>query len=246
MRTLSTLCLILFTATVARADEAADARAIIDKAIKAAGGAELLNKYKAATFKIKGKISIMGMDIEFTGDMAHQGKDQQKIAIDMEVMGQKLSMTQVFNKTEGWTKLNDQVMDMDKDKIDETMEELHSGWVTRIVPLTDKAFTLATAGETKVNDKPALGVRVSYKGRKDVTLYFDNESYLLVKHEGRAKDDSSGQEVNEETYHEAYAGKEFKQAMKLRIHRDGKPFAEFEMSDMKPEAKLDDSVFAKP
>src|SRR6188472_1316975 len=45
----------------------ADAKAIIEKAIAAHGGKELLDKYPASRNKFKGELSILGMDISFEG-----------------------------------------------------------------------------------------------------------------------------------------------------------------------------------
>jgi len=55
------------------------------------------------------------------------------------------------------------------------------GWVAMLAPLKDKAYTLAPIGEVKVEDRPALGLRVSRKGNRDINLYFDKKTYLRVK-----------------------------------------------------------------
>src|SRR5437868_15187557 len=60
-------CALVLAAGTARADDAADARAIIDKAIKASRGEEILDKYKAETLKEKGTYYGMGNGIPYTG-----------------------------------------------------------------------------------------------------------------------------------------------------------------------------------
>src|SRR6266404_2493348 len=64
------LGLLLTVGLRLQADEQAEAKRIIDKAIKAMGGEEKLAKYKAITSKGKGKINVMGNEIEFTFDAA--------------------------------------------------------------------------------------------------------------------------------------------------------------------------------
>jgi hypothetical protein len=83
----------------------------------------------------------------------------------------------------------------------EAKEQAHAGWVATLAPLKDaKRFTLATLGEIKVEDKPALGVKVSRQGPRDVDLYFDKRSGLLVRTEWPAsRTTSPGQEVTEES-----------------------------------------------
>jgi len=236
----------LFSIATARADEAADAKAIVTRAIKASGGQEALAKYKASTAKIKGELQAMGATVPFTGEMATDGNDRQRLALELELGGQKFTVTQVLNRDKGWVKLNDETMDMDADKLAEALEQAHSGWVMTLVPLLAKEFTLTGLGESDVEGKPALGLRATFKGRRDISLFFDKQTHLLVKTESRVKDEESGQEVNEETLLSQYEGKEVKQPMKLNVKRDGKRYIDAELSDLKMVEKLDDETFAKP
>ncbi|TMQ33295.1 MAG: hypothetical protein E6K70_13850, partial [Planctomycetota bacterium] len=59
----------------ARADDAKDPQAILDKAIKALGGEEKLSKVKAASWKGKGTINFGGNEMEFTSQTTAQGLD---------------------------------------------------------------------------------------------------------------------------------------------------------------------------
>src|SRR5437016_4035413 len=61
-------------------------------------------------------------------------------------------------------------------------EEFYSVNVEMLAPLLkEKAYTLSTLDEIKVDGKPAVGVKVSAKGHRDIELYFDKESHLPVK-----------------------------------------------------------------
>ena len=92
-----------------------------------------------------------------------------------------------------------------------------------------------------------MGVKVSSKGHRDVDLYFDKETGLLVKTEGRVKDDMSGQEVTEESFHSEYKEVQgTKQAHKFVVKRNGKLFMEGEATGVELSEKLDASTFAKP
>src|SRR5438128_4564344 len=94
---------VLLTVVVAlRADDQADAKGIIDKAIKATGGEDKLAKYKAATWKGKGKINLMGNEIEFTADAAVQPPKQSRSRIEADFNGMKFERTQVVNGDKGW------------------------------------------------------------------------------------------------------------------------------------------------
>jgi hypothetical protein len=246
-RCLFSLSFILAVACPLRADDAEAAKGVIAKAIKAVGPEEKIAKLKAVTIKFKGKIQLMGMEAPFAAEFASQGADQNKVQIDLDVNGQKLSVTTILNRDKGWTKVGDMLMEMSEDELKEAQEGAHETWIASLAPLKDKTYTLSSLGEGKVDDRPTLGVRVSSKGHRDVNLYFDKDTGMLVKSEMRVKDDMTGMEVNQESYYKDY--KEvggLKEAMKFVIKKDGKPFLEAEVEEVKRQEKLDDSTFAKP
>ena len=221
--------------------------AIIDKSIKARGGEEKLAKLKAVTIRFKGTVQAMGMAIPFSGEVVVQGRNQTRTALDVEVNGQKITIVNVLNGDKGWNKVNDATTDMTADQLTEAKEGARHNFVTMLVPLKNKAFTLASLGEVKVENRPAFGVRVSSKGHRDINLYFDKETYLLVKTDTRAKDEESGMEVNQETFYSDFKEIDgIKEFMKVVVKKDGKPFVEGTVQETKREEKLDDSIFAKP
>jgi hypothetical protein len=237
--------LVLAATTAARADDAAAARALVDKAIKAHGG-DAIAKVPAATVKFKGTVHTMGQGFPFSGEVNTQGADRSKIDIEVEVMGQKFRFLSVLSGDKGWIKLGDATNEMDKDQLAEAQEQARAGWVATLVPLKDKAFTLATTGEIEIDKRPALGVKVSSKGHRDVDLYFDKETGMLVKTEARAKDEG-GKEVTDETFYADYKDVQgVKQAMKVTVKRDGKLYVEGEVTEYQLGESLDASVFAKP
>lgn len=231
----------------ARADDAADARAVVEKAVKAHGGQENLDKFPAHSLQFKGNFHGMGQAIPMTGVVAVQGLEKQKLDVEVEAGGQKFRVVTVLDGDKGWTRMGDETNAMDKDQVAEAKEQAYAGWVATLAPLKDKKFTLATIGETKIDQRPAVGVKVSCKGHRDVDLYFDKETMLLVKTETRVKDDGSGQEVTEESFAGEYKDVQgTKQAMKFTVKRDGKLFVEGEATEYTLTDKLDPSTFAKP
>ena len=240
--------LVLSVVAPIRADDAKEARAILDKAIKAHGGADNLKKYQGSVTNFKGTFLGMGMELPMSGELSISGSTRMKIAIDIDAGGQKLKIVNVTDGNKGWTKVGDAVMDMDKDAIAEANENMHAGWVSSLVPLIDaKGYTLATTGEHAVGDKKAVGVKVSMKGKRAVDLYFDKTSGKLVKYDHQVKDEGSGQEVLEETVYSEYKDIQgVQQPVKMVTKRDGKPYLDFEVSDITLFEKLDDGVFVKP
>ncbi len=238
---------VLAVTLPARADDAADARAIVEKAVKAHGGQETLDKLPATTVKFKGTFHGQGEGIPMTGEVTTLGPDKQRVEIEVEAGGQKVTILIVLAGDKAWTKLGKDLKELDKDEVAEMKEAAYAGWVATLAPLKDKQFKLATVGETKIGDRPALGVKVSSKGHRDVDLYFDKETNLLVKTESRVKDEGNGQEVTQEQFtsdHKEVQG--IKQSRKYTVKRNGKLFMEGESTEVTLAEKLDDSTFAKP
>lgn len=230
-------------------DDAADARALLAKAFKAHGGADALAKYKANVVTFKGTFHGMGAAIPMSGTISSEGPDKVKADIDVEAGGQTFKVVNVVAGSKGWAKVPGMdTKDMTKDELAEGREQAHAGWVATLAPLVaGKGYTFATTGEQLVNEKPALGVRVSAKGKRDVTLYFDKTTNLLVRYETVVKDEGSGREVAQESLLSAYKDVQgTKQAAKFVVNRDGKLFLEGEATEISISETLGDGVFVKP
>jgi hypothetical protein len=229
-----------------RAEDKAEAQKIIDKAIKASGGEENLKKWKSLTWKSKGNIHIAGNPAPFTGEWAMTWPEKSRMSVDLDLGGQKFTFMLVYNSGKGWQSMNGNTEELAQDRLDEQKENAYAGGVARLLPLKDKAYTLSVVGETKVDNKPVVGVKVSSKGHRDVTLYFDKATSLLAKTETNVKDET-GTEVKQETLFSDYKDVDgVKQPLKVTIKRDGMPYVEVENSDFKRADKLDEKLFEKP
>src|SRR5262249_2896204 len=147
--------LLLAPAGGARADDTP--QALIDRAIKAHGGAEKLTKERATQTKAKGTLELGG-GLNFTNEVSmYAGKFKE--AMELDVNGQKVTVTTVFDGSKGWVKANDQLMDLDDKLLDEVKEAAYLNRLGRLVFLKDKSVELSPLGEIKVNDRPAVGIR---------------------------------------------------------------------------------------
>ena len=250
MRRLLIPCaLVLALAALGRADDAADAKAVVEKALKARGGVDNLAQYKADVLKIKGAVHVSGLDIDFTGEISFQQPDKSRTVIEGTVMGTNFKSTRVVNGDKGWIDDPQGARDMSKEELAEAREAHNANAIGRLAVLTDKAYTLSTVGELKVGDKEAVGILVKRKGYRDVSLFFDKKTHLLLKSETRVKDPQGGGDTDftQEAFYDDYKKVgDLQVAHKLTIKRDGKAFLESEATEFKPEEKLDDGLFAKP
>jgi hypothetical protein len=138
-------------------------------------------------------------------------------------------------------------MELEGEMGDEVQFQLYTEGLTRLIPLKDKAFTLAPAGEIMVHDKPAFGFKVSRKNQRDVNLFFDKATGMLVKIQSRGKDPALGQEFDQEIlfsdYKDTPAGQ---RPAKVVIKRDGNVYLEAQYFDFNASEKPDDSQFEQP
>ena len=102
----------------------------------------------------------------------------------------------------------------------------------RLVPLLDaKAFTLTALGEYKLNDRVVVGVGVKGSGQRELKLYFDKETALLVKTEQKI-DGGDGKDVVQEAFyrdHREIGG--YRRPGRAAAYRNGKKVLEGELID---------------
>jgi len=241
----SAIALVLGMASISRAQD--EPKAILEKAIKAHGGAEKLSKLRAVQAKSKGNIQLFG-GLDFTQEMTTSFDGKFKEVMNLEANGQKINVVTLYNGQKGTLTLNGKDQELPEKVLEELKEASYAIKAARLVPLlSDPMYTLSALGEVKVNDKPAVGVKVSSKGHRDISLYFDKDTGLLAKTESRKLDGQTMQEVDEErivTEYQDVDGQ--KAAKKLVVNHDGKKFMELEVSHIKFLDKVDDSEFQKP
>ncbi len=218
-----------------------DARAIVDKAAAAIGGYEQLKAHRAVNWKGTGTYHGMGQPIPYSGNYSAQWPSRFRAEIEG-------IFTIVVNGDKGWVNSPAGTIDLDAEQLAEQHRQLHTGWVASLAPLQNKEYKLTLLEEQTIDDRPAVGVRVSHDVHRDVSLYFDKETFLLIKHESIVTSMEYGdREILAEYFHREYKDVDgVPRPSKRLIKYDGDFFVESEISDMKTSDKLDDSVFAKP
>jgi hypothetical protein len=224
-----------------------EAAAIVDKALKAHFPKGLDTKNQGLRTKSKGTVHVAGMDLDFSQEITVQLPTKFKEVTELTVMGQNVTIRSVYNGKDAWIRAGDTDVPVTDEIKAEFKDAVHSMGLVQGVLLKEKGVKLALLGEAKVKDKPAVGVTVSREGSKDVNLFFDKATGLIVKVEMRKRDLMSGQEVTEERFITEYqeaAGR--KVAKKIEVVRDGKPYLEAELTDVQILEKVDDGEFVQP
>jgi len=239
---LSAVAFGLLAGTSARAQD--DAKAIIEKAIKAHGGAANLAKFQGGRLKSKGTINIMGQELTVSGTSVFQMPGKSKSVMELDVMGMKIPVVQLITPDGVTLSVNGAKQELNEGQMAEARTAIYLQTLYQLTPLLKEPFTLKALGETKFQGKTLLGVQVSSKDHKDVKLYFDKESGLLTKLERAGYDAMSMAEVPFEQVLSDY--KDFdgvKRPVKTTIFKSGERFLDSEIFEYKPVEKVDDKEF---
>jgi len=227
----------------AQAKKPPGAESLIEKSINAFGGIEKLKRYQAFTFKDKGTYFGMGEGLPYTGEYAFQLPNKFK----MEIHG---VFTIALNGDKGWmSQGGGEPQEVKGEALKELKEQAYGSNVESLVPLVGgKGYKLSVIGESEVGGKKVIGVRVSHAGRRDIELYFDKKTHLLVMTARSVKDmEQGGKLVRDESHMLSYMTVDgMKVPKKVLIKRDGKKYVETEFHDYALKEKLPDSVFAMP
>jgi hypothetical protein len=229
----------------ARAEEAP--RAVIERAVKALGGEELLKRRVGVRMKLKGKFFLPdgpGQEFPLEGETLTQPGPRVRLTFHVDVLGNKVDAVIVLDGANSWQRTYGRVQDLGPEERRTMGVSSYADRVTGLLPLlNDKGFTLTPLGEDKVEGRPAVGVKVTSKDRPDISLYFDKESGLLAKYGYRSRSLGADKEALHETILSNYrrldqskAGEQALQAAK--VGTDGPALLEYLRNQTPDPARL--------
>jgi len=240
--------ILALSAYFAQAQGEVDVKGVIKKAIEAHGGEKALAKFKASTSKFKGTIEILNMKVDLTGETAFQKPDKVRNAMTLVINNMNIDVITVYDGKKMWVSTQGQTKEIDDEKIlNDVKESLQVEGAGSLSEFLSAPYELNSLGETKVKGADAIGIRVSKKGQKDFSMFFDKKTNLIVKTEMRSLNAMTGQEVTQEKFIVGYQEKAgVKMGKRVEIVNDGKLFMDLEITEANAAEKLDDSLFAKP
>lgn len=230
------------------ADEAAEARKVVDRAIHAAGGAKLLDESKVLSGTSRGNVTIGGQNIPATNSWSGQDLDKLKWSTQAEVNNQMINLVIVLNGKKGWIQGNNNTSNPLQAELLTPFR--HAVTVLRLVetltPLQGREYTLSSLGEIKVDDEPAVGVKVKRKGLPDLDLYFNKKTNLPIKADMRLTD-SGKMEIGYTAYFRDYKKVTGRMVFtRLTVERDGKTAIEMQRENIKATKSAAEGTFDQP
>lgn len=237
------LCALAFGSGWAGAQ---DCRALVERAIQAHGGAERLARWQAVSSRSRGTLHAGG-GASFTAESFTQLPDQMKTVLRLQAGGQETVQAQVLNGDRAWSAVNGQTRELDAAGVRELKEAVYAERIAGLLVLREPAYSLEPMPEVSVAGRPALGVRVTSPGHREVRLYFDWDSGLLVRLGSAVLDPASGLELPQEKVFGRFQEIDgVQRPTRVIVYRQGKVYLEVDVAEIRPVGRLPDSFFALP
>jgi hypothetical protein len=226
-----------------------DAKAVIEKAIQALGGEDKITALegKVVETKGKGKLNFGGNEGDFTTTTTTMGLNRFRQDFKGDFGGNEVKGITVLDGDKGWRKFGDNTSKLEDEQLANQKRTVYLSLIPAVIlPLKGKDFKVESTKEDKVDNKPAIALKIVGPDKKDFELFFDKESGLPVKMLATVSG-FQGDEFTQETTYSKY--KEFdgvKRATKVENKRNGEKFIDIEITDVKALDKADAKTFAEP
>lgn len=164
---------------------------LIDKNVKAMGGAEKLKALQSV--KMTGKMKMGPMEAPFSISKARP----EQVRIDFTIQG--MTGTQAYDGSTGWLVMpfmgKKEPEKMSEDMLKDFRDE--ADFDGPMMNYQSKGNKVEYLGKGDVQGSPAYKLKVTTKQGNESIVYLDAETYLTIKSEGKRK--IQGQEVETET-----------------------------------------------
>jgi hypothetical protein len=208
------------------------------------GKPEALQAFKTVRYVREGKVRAGGTAPADQRWEVHAGWPD-RFRVRAEMPGPQV-VTLAWTGQAGWRHAaGNPEIPMSEQEVRDFRNEVTGEWLELLFPLTEPAAVVALAEDAKVNDRPALGVRVWHPSLSDAVLHFDQETKLLARltYDGR----ESGQPVTKEVMvlsHKEFAG--VKLPERTVYKSNGTEFASWTLTAVEPLGSLDAKLFEEP
>jgi hypothetical protein len=199
-------------------------RAVVERALQAHGGYDRLARVKADRVRLRGEVFSGSHAVAFVNEVLVQLPTRFKSTMLLSLPnGKTQTVIHLLDGDTASVTLDGQPLPLPSSQLAQLRQTL----------LTDPSFSLSPLPELLVNGRPALGVSALGKGQREVRLYFDRPSGLLVKTEHQV--DGAGKDVKQEIYYSAFRDLGgYLRPGKVTAYRDGRKILEADLVEATP------------
>jgi hypothetical protein len=244
------ILLVLLTAAPAAAGAAPAekaVRALLERAVRAHGGRQRLEKLRADRVTLRGTLRVGADKVPFVSETTVQPPGQFRSVVRLTRGGTTHTLVQALDGGHALFALDGREHPVPQARREELRRALQLDRAVRLLPLlTDPSLRLEWLGEATVNGRTALGVKVTALGGPELRLYFDKEQALLAKSEHQLPG-PDGKAVRHETYYGAYRDVGgIRRPGKVVGFRDGTAVLEAELADVEYLDSVEPDAFRRP
>jgi hypothetical protein len=218
-------------------------RALLARAMAAAGGAEKLARYPAFVWHGKAVVHAGEREIRLQGTWKLQPPDVSIVETYEVERGPSSLRKMILTADGGWGERDGARQPLPADMVTHERDQFYLYYVMRLAPLQSPPFELSTLpGEAA----GAAGLKVKAPGRPDVDLFFDAAG-SLTRLRTRIRKPGATEEVLEELRFDGFVeGEGIRWPRAIRITWDGKPYFDLELTDFTPLPALRDPLLDAP
>jgi len=217
-------------------------RALLARAIEAHGGESRFDRTRTGFTKGKGN-ELVPHDMPFTWEETFQLPHRLKSVIRKQWLG---SQTHIY--ADGKHRVFREKEEMSVIDLEEAGENIESmpDILGRLVTAWRLKGQVTPLADTVVRGRQAAGIEIDTPGHPRLQLYFDKQTYRLVKMTKEKALPDKGT-VLVELYCSAYKDVDGVAVPgSISVYQDGRPFIELTIHEVKFVEKIDDSHFARP
>jgi hypothetical protein len=245
MRSITAFAFILALTPAAPAQ--GTATAMIERAIIAHGGQQRLSSVRADKVKFKGTLHLGSSSVPFIDESTIQAPEQFKSVVRINEGTRTRTIVHILDGPKATITVDDQPQVVPGSLVAQMRQTLQLDQAMKLVPLLlDPAFHIEHTGEYQYNGRVVVGVRVTGRGQRDLRLYFDRETALLVKSDFLL-DGPGGKDVRQEAFYSEYRDVGgYLRPGRVIVFRDGKKVMESELVEARHFDHIDPREFQGP
>jgi hypothetical protein len=214
------------------------ARALLDRAIAAAGGSTNLLRHSAFAWHGTATITVPGRVVRIEGDWRIEPPDRAHIETFEAEKGPISTRSLFIDGDKGWTTRDGHTQVLPKAFIGNEREQFYLYSLMRLVPMLGKEFRLTPV---PLDNEGRAGFRVEREGRRDATLYFSADARLArIMTTVTDPDPASGLDLPQELrFTGQITADGIRWPRRIQVIQKGIPFFDLELSSFKTLEKLE-------
>jgi hypothetical protein len=254
MRMVGRVLLLTILATLplrAAAQDPDDPKAILNKAIKALGYTNQRARLHAFSCQSKATITLeTKVTLELAADWSFQGVTGYRGDMLVQGKGRMKALSVILEGDKGW--VQDAITGTTDTIPEDALPLLQGNFLAirlaqRPTYLRSQCYKLSPLDEATIDQKDAVGMKVSTEGRPDVNLYFEKATGLPLKCTVRVKEGNKGKAISHSCIFGGYKEVDgVKVFTRIVFYRDGQRQCEMNLSEIQLQERLDESLFKEP